>query len=119
MPLPLSILRVLPRISSMQQTWLVKASTVEERHRSWMRWSGRQIEAHDQKHFLPNPGSKAKGRSAASSGSIFTKLSRARIGDSSQCKPASVTPSAELGPTATKDHRGVQTQIAFRWGYSR
>src|SRR6266487_6175824 len=119
MPLPPSILRALPRISGMQQTWLVKASTADGPHRNWMCWSGRQNEAHDQKHFLPNPGSKTTGRRTASSGSFFTRLSRARVGDSKERRSASVTTSARVELTAPKYYRGVQTQIAFRWNYSR
>ncbi len=78
-----------------------------------MRWSGRQIDAHDQEYFLSNPGSKTKGHSAASSGSFFTEFSRARFEDSKERSTESFATCADDGFTSTKDHRGIQTQIVL------
>src|SRR5262249_53636959 len=119
MPLRRSISAVLRSIFGMQPASLAKASIADVRHPSWMRWSGRQIEANDQKHLLRNPRSKTKGRSATSGGSFFTKSSRTRIGNSKEFGSASAFASAEARLAATKNHRGVQTQIAFGWNSSR
>src|SRR5437762_8815600 len=92
-----------------------KASIARSRHRNSTRWFARRITTDEHKFFIRHRHAKTRGARPIERRSCDEPYSRTRAGDSKYSRAASTVARVKIAIAAPENHRGVQTQIAFRW----